>query len=319
VHGDRKKANSWSYSAYHRRYLNGYVITNRSDGYTASISGYFQTKKDNIDPCALWDNAPHVYNAALSKLNEKVRGTLDLSTALAQAGQTTRMFGATDKLELFAKLKLGGKSSISAISSAWLEFQYGWRPLVDDIYGSLDEATNLILNEIERVKARSQDTVTYSSNVSVPTPVGVFNGRPVHKGLHVCEFGLRFKTKGHNLDRWISLNPITIAWELIPYSFIVDWFFNVGGYIRDLETSLLYGNSFVDGYCTQGTFTDSTYKGSFGNAETIGVASSSLKYRYLNRVKLSSYPCPRLPSFKVDLGSQRLLNAAALLGVLLKR
>lgn len=320
VRGNRKKANAWSYSAWQRDYLNGGLTTYRkSDGYKAQKNGYFNLTKDDFDPCASYSYPPNLYNSALSKLNEKVRGTLDLSIDLAQAGQTARMFGATDKLLLLAKLRLGGLSSVKAISSAWLEYRYGWSPLLSDIYGSLDESIRVVINNIERVKARSSEGIGDKRNVSAPSSVGIFVGDVRHSGKYVCEIGVRFRTSGHNLNRWASLNPVSIAWELTPYSFVVDWFLDIGGYIRNLETSLLYGNSFVDGYVTQGTFCDSVFTGFIKSAENNGTASCSLKYRNLNRTLLQSYPSPRMPSFKAELGSGRLLNAAALLGVLFKR
>lgn len=320
VRGNRKKANAWSYSAYHRDYLNGSITVNRkSDGYKAQKVGFFNTSKTDVDPCSQWPAASDLYNSALSKLNEKVRGTLDLSVGLAQAGQTARMFGATDKLLLLAKLRLGGLSSVKAISSAWLEYRYGWSPLLSDIYGSLDESIRVVINNIERVKARSSEGLAPQSQVNAPSSVGTFTGTVSHSGKHVCEIGIRFRTNGHDIDRWASLNPVSIAWELTPYSFVVDWFLDIGGYIRNLETSLLYSNSFVDGYVTRGTFTDSKFIGFIKNADSQGYAQSSLRYRYLNRTLLTSYPSPRLPSFKADLGSGRLLNAAALLGALFKR
>jgi len=34
------------------------------------------------------------------------------------------------------------------------------------------------------------------------------------------------------MDKPVSLDPLLTAWEVIPYSFVIDWFFNIGSNIQ---------------------------------------------------------------------------------------
>jgi hypothetical protein len=124
---------------------------------------------------------------------------------------------------------------------------------------------------------------------------------------------------------------VSLAWELIPYSFVVDWFVDVGSYLRNLETALLYRKFVTSGYVSElYAFEGSEVGINKANGYAIGSGKSNENWaRFLNvkakirrvqfaRTKLSSYPLPRLPTFKVALGSQRLFSAAALLRQLLQ-
>lgn len=119
------------------------------------------------------------------------------------------------------------------------------------------------------------------------------------------------------MSNFSSLNPVSIAWELMPWSFVIDWFYDVGGYIRNLETAMLHNSRFIHGYVTYGEKTDVKLK----QHGTVSVSGSKRIYAYTggavrtmkDRAVLTSYPFPRIPVVSVDLGSGRLANAAALL------
>lgn len=327
VKGDKHRPNPWSYTVREVNYLRGnnlWRIT--SPGYLGGT---------DANGCIAFDSAHQMfndvtfpsdlYNAALSSLNEKTRGTLDLSIDLAQAGMNIRMMNVIGRIREYTHTP-GWRALISGASSARLEYVYGWRPLADSLYGVLDESQRLVTNEIERFRVRkSRPVSSYKANVNVKFYGGVPTNM-VRSGRHMCEISVMLKTRDFDLSRWASLNPISWAYELTPYSFVLDWMIDVGGYIRNLETSLLYGNSFVSGYRTQVTafdvegLADATRVQS-GNPSYLYSVLGSCSGRYINfnRSILTSYPLPRLPTFRADLGSQRLLNLAALLGQRMKR
>lgn len=267
----------------------------------------------------------YLYNQCLSKLNEKVRGSLDLSVSLAEAGQTARILRVTDTIREFFTEYHGWRGLVKGISDARLAFALGWRPLAGDLYGSLDESLRIVLNEIESFKARSTENVESSSGKFTFHNFGDVHAPVRRTGKYTCELGIKLRTGGMNYDRWTSLNPVSIAWELVPGSFVLDWIIDVGSYIRDVETSLLYNNSFVNGYKTQGIFFDGSWSCNASRSQNYGTleqflvqASASFRYRKLTRTLLSSYPAARLPSFNAELSSGRLFTLAALFGSKLK-
>lgn len=329
IHGDKTTPNPWSYTVTEVHFPKGTNV--QSTTYTTGPEKgrtYVYTEVGCISfnathPFSSGVSYPsYLYNAALSKLNDKVRGTMDLSVAIAQAGQTARMLKVTDTIRDFVTKYRGWRGLVKGISDARLQFSYGWTPLANDLYAAADESLRVVINEIEAVKARSSEIIpdgygafTFLNYGSLMAPLG-------RSGKYTCEIGIKFRTSGHDIDRWASLNPASIAWELTPNSFVVDWIIDIGSYLRDVETSLLYSNSFVNGYITKGTHYDCEAKISgFRREEPYGYvygytvnATASFRYRNIARTLLSGYPAPRPPSFNAELGSGRLLNLAALIG-----
>jgi hypothetical protein len=277
-----------------------------------------------------------LYNRALEKLNDSSRGSLDLSIDVAEAGQTVKMFNVLDQIDEFHKefvtksrsgktkgvplfalpMRVGGK--------LWLTYTYGIKPLISSLYGAADENVRLCLNKLEHHKARASETKS-EFRARIYVWPGSYSTYFPWTGTYKesVSLGLSMTTKDGDLARWSSLNPISLAWELTPFSFVFDWFLDVGGFIRNLETSLLYGNRFRDGYRTNLQVVDATCNHTQGKEapnDTLLVHKGNARVRNIERRVLTSYPVPYLPKFEVNLGSSRLLSSASLMAVLgLKR
>lgn len=272
----------------------------------------------NVEGFPSYDN---VYNSLLDKLTEATRGSLDLSVDLAEIGSTARMFRALDHIDEFNQTFFG-KNKVSRLMSAtkwagkqWLLYTYGVKPLLNTVYGAANESLRFCLNKTERFKVRKYDT-SGDFYVSGYTIDGGYSQRFKASGLckRGLEIGLVLKTDGFDISRWTSLNPASLAWELTPFSFVADWFVDVGSFLRNYETALINANRFVDGYITEVQVVDCSYLDA--DSQPYGwttVNEGSLKSRYIQRSTLGNYPVPRLPSFKADLGSSRLLSTASLL------
>lgn len=269
-----------------------------------------------------------VYNKLLDKLTEATRGSLDLSIDLAEIGSTARMFRALDHFDDFNRTFFGRNKRVDALLGAtkwagkqWLIYTYGVKPLISSIHGAADESLRFCLNKTERFKVRTYDTSS-DFYVSGYTLDGGYSREYKASGLckRGLQIGLELRTEGFDLSRWTSLNPASIAWELTPFSFVADWFLDVGSYLRNYETAITNSNRFVNGYITEVQAVDATYN--YVDSQPEGwteTSNGSLKSRYINRGILHTYPVPRLPTFKADLGSSRLLSSASLLSQLLGR
>jgi hypothetical protein len=283
-------------------------------------------------PDAIPRNRGNVYNTALSRLNEDVRGGLDLSIDLAEAGSTARMLKAHDHLKQFQNAwlkKAGSKYGLAKLlASKWLEWQYGVKPLLADIYAAHDEAARMALNRIKTFKASySQPVRPTSSRIFVYN--AYYNASVEGSGIEGCRFNIQFEVPGSifDLERWTSMNPVSIAYELMSYSFVIDWFYNIGGMIRSLETGLLYKTRFKSGYYTELFAYNYSYSVNAGKPPPAGSTSNSYVVRGICSIKsidfqrsvLSSYPLPGVPSFQAKLGWQRLLSAASLMTQFLPR
>ena len=287
-------------------------------------------------PLNLVELDTQVYNDALSKLNSKLRSEVDLSIDLFEGHQTVALWKSVSKLSAYVNRHPGKallrsfrsfndpKGSVKRGGALWLQYTYGVKPLAQDVYNAVIElARNFEPNMKIRVDAKRTSTIDYKAPWEGDSTVSahVFGNTSDR-----CRIQVEFSppsTWYQLLGNFTSLNPLSIAWELTPYSFVADWVLNVGGYLRNLETSLAYGNLFKRGFYTQ------TYRLEVQNTIKQEVTYSTDNFnRYdlsakrvrsiRNRVKLLSYPSPHLPRFDVQMGSGRMLNAAALLSQFLR-
>lgn len=336
VQGNFTDPNSWSYVVKEILYAYGEVTQYTYYTYPESLLTTKETTK-RIGPVAYDTDQSKLFpvtavpadviNKALGKLNDMTRGNIDLSIDLLQAGQTKKMLSAANAAELFTRNFKGLTQLIAGVSAIRLQYVYGVKPTLQTIFDCADRSINLVLNKIEHFEATASTSVA-SSDENVPLLLyGNAKCRMMRDGRLFCKIGVKLRTEGNNPGYWTSLNPASIAWEMMPYSFVVDWFVDVGSYLRNLETSLLFANRFVNGFQTEGVMYNvsgkhglsKTTNPAYGTYNNLTAnATCSGRYRQLTRTKLLTYPAPRLPTFSADLGSQRLLNAAALLGVLLR-
>lgn len=257
------------------------------------------------------------YNQAISKIYDEIRGSLDLAVDAAQAGQAKSMIqsavGGVEKLvKVLQKMR---RASVHEAGKLWLEYQYGWRPLAGSLYQTLDRLLKPDVIYV-RARARAQELVYHTQKS------GSYNQIPYQFDLLEsgrCAMEVNYKLSNSRLQAlagYTSLNPVSIAWELIPYSFVVDWFYDFGGYCRNLETSIAYGCDFSHGYYVQTALkTGEIYCKGRAQSGTL-VTQADLKYgvRYVkkHRTPLTVAPAPRAPVLNPQLGSGRILNALAL-------
>jgi hypothetical protein len=110
-------------------------------------------------------------------------------------------------------------------SNLWLQYQYGWKPLVTTVY---DLATEL-WGEYPRVpvlhyKKGFHRTTTNLLNYSGYDSKGLveINGRLS------WSYRLTNGYIGTTMDKIGLSNPLSLGWALIPYSFVVDWMLPIG-------------------------------------------------------------------------------------------
>lgn len=130
-----------------------------------------------------------------------------------------------------------------ALNEMWLEYRYGWRPLVADI----QNLTQTMLNLEERVSgrqvARSTQQVASKTTTSKQNygdgPVGApFTWemtRTVTEELIVRATHLYMPGQASHANQFGLTAYAGTVWELVPFSFVVDWFVDVGGWISAWE------------------------------------------------------------------------------------
>jgi len=193
-----------------------------------------------------------LYNATYEKLRSKMYDSAGWGVDIVEFHQTeslivnsakTLLAGARKikKLDFVGAAKVFGSSvkppgaSVhKSFANNFLAFHFGVEPLMADIHDGLKVLSNP-LNAFTAVRARTHDfyeddgIVNYGSwhhhNVW-DTKVFVTQSARVtgikSPGIHLAEqFGI--------------VNPLSLAWEVVPFSFVVDWFANVGDYLRQFS------------------------------------------------------------------------------------
>lgn len=339
--GDFKTPLPWSYSVrrgdryFHGRHIHSSTKYNGTiwDGwgfYGGTITDAFY-KAAAVDP----------YNKCLGKLYDQLRSTVDLSVDLYQVKQSV---ATVKRLANFAAavaspLKTFANTAKSLIASGkirrgsalagnlWLEWQYGLKPSISTIYELTDDLFKHVMDPegFYVVKARASTKAETDDNVS-GGPWG--SQRPATwrtTDSRRCELSLHYgiaSTQLNAISQFSSLNPVSFVYENIPFSFVLDWIIDLGGYLRLMETSLMTGLEFKAGYRsdTRKKTTDIMMLpfSLAGYKETPIDVIGKQELLTFNRVLLAGLPKPQLPSLDVNLGTQRLLSAASLLRGLLK-
>jgi len=213
-------------------------------------------------------------------------------------------------------------STMRQTSSDFLAFQYGVKPLLSDAYGIGSSLARLTETDAtDKIVVRSSITRKDESVTKGTTSNGSQVIRRVHCKVTVS-YVLEYKLKNGALANLQSLglvNPAEIAWEVLPWSFVVDWFIPVSNYIHSFSAD--FGLEFVTGTRVE-TLTTRYTTEIFGKCpeSIVGaardyevVASGSKQTESKIRIVLTEPPVPYLPSFKSPFSTTHVLNSIALL------
>jgi hypothetical protein len=184
---------------------------------------------------------------AFSKLLTKIKGhEFNLGVETGQLRQTTGLLTSNlGKLGRAALALRRGDFSTAArqlgssprstrlksrdVSGRWLELQYGWLPLLSSSYEAMkayEAITSGPRTHVYRTSAVEERlyNLSTSANYSARTKVKV--GRKLQYEMY----------EELTVSRQLGLeDPLSIVWELTPWSFVIDWFLPFGSYLSNLN------------------------------------------------------------------------------------
>lgn len=115
----------------------------------------------------------------------------------------------------------------------WLEYTYGWAPLVSDVYGAMSSLQKGITGNGSIVKS-------YSGKGGAVTRRGANADSAESIGGSLAKSasfqGTVSNQNARALQEYGLLNPAALAWELLPYSFVADWFLPIGNILAALTS-----------------------------------------------------------------------------------
>lgn len=232
----------------------------------------------------------------------------------------------------FANRKAAADARVQSKQFAqdWLAFQYGWKPLLSDVQGLAEKLAQSHLQRPFYVDGRGSAKVARSSDLAKASNVNSLGADVDWKETSYYTSSrcfLRFKVDNEfarlGSETGIS-DPALLAWELLPYSFVVDWFYPVGTFLSRLSYDS--GLQFLYGFCTTKSerYTEVAVRasdftsGSLRCHQTGGTALSSYGIR-VQRDVFTAPPRPVLPKLKDPYSPTHLMNALSLFRVAMRR
>jgi hypothetical protein len=220
------------------------------------------------------------------------------------------------------------KKGSKDLSGRWLELQYGWLPLLGDIYGAYEDARQGIVALDTRVSVKHTVRENLPPNSRKTTTLGM----PCHhenEGFRLVKVRLDYTVNAPSLKQASKMgltNPYAVAWELVPFSFVIDWALPVGEWLDSFDAA--YGLTFIGGsrttlvkakqrcYVDRDPVDPPSWAGS-SSAFRHAIAKASYVETRFDRTVYSSTPWP-LPYFKNPVSTAHALNGLALLRGLFK-
>lgn len=266
--------------------------------YPAQLYGQFCAPPDQV--------RQSLYNRAYARMRDKIQDGSTLGTTIAEGRESLELIAqrGTSVLRALRKLRRGqpkafayellvpphqrrnGKYSTKHwLSGHWLEYWLGVAPTIADIEKSIK-----VLGRdpsAQRVKAAAFDQYKYSWGSLAPTI-----WPPYHRADCKAMEGLWVQVGINNPNTQLAaqlglLNPVAIAWELVPLSFVANWFYDVGSFLNSMDT--FYGLNIEDA----GRFSKYDYNGmELADTGGLRVSATYNGYRF-RREKVTSFPLPR--------------------------
>jgi len=263
----------------------------------------------------------------LAELNKTAGTIADAARRIAYAYEAVRSRNISGALRILAGGDLSRtkkvRPSLGSAAKDWLAIQYGWTPLLKDVYGAAEELARVTTYQapVQSVSSRcgTTDDESHSgidAGASYPKHSTNIKGQVTINGR--VEYRVSSQMAATAANTGIT-NPQSIIWELVPYSFVVDWFLPVGNYLNNMDAT--NGLEFSRGFYaikTECTYTVVPESGFVTNGSNVlhwtGGKIECYGTSY-ERTILGGFPAMPTPKLKSPISLVHAANAIALLKV----
>lgn len=168
----------------------------------------------------------------------------------------------------------------------WLEYHLGIEPVIRDIYTAVDHLQQPIKNVMVRARASSPEFKLMEYTTTAPwSKTFKFDRVKVD-----VQYQVEVAVSNPNL--WLAnslgvLNPVQVAWQAVPLTFVVDWFVNVESFLGSAtdflglttlnpQTMVKFRGKYLEFWTTYGWVYSANF---FGMRRALGLSLPSLGFR----------------------------------------
>jgi len=271
--------------------------------------------------------------AKIKALNRLADAKVNLGVMWAERSKTSRhiLSTATRVYRAFQSFRRGNLRGVAhhlgltpgTSHKTWLEYRYAWTPLLMDIHGSVEfladsfeglRRPSLFVKESAQYEEPYQ---LFAAEDGAANPMGGRTSRhDSGKTTHKVTFWIRANMENESFRAYQQsglANPLLTLWEITPWSFVWDWFIQVGDFLNAL--SALSGLTVIDcGYSESSVCNGkSEYTlTSYGSTRNRYLGSVNWETRRYLRSPTSATLHDLRPTTSVDLSIKRLFDIAAL-------
>jgi len=192
-------------------------------------------------------------DAAIKVLGKMADAKVNLAVAYAEATKTSNLILDTARRidRAYRALRKGNFKVVarelnitpSKVHKTWLEYKYGWMPLLMDVKGSAEFFAQQSLTRSPKFTCTAvTEQVQYLAGTDNLGKLGGAGtdwiANYVLERKVTCKIKLDCELSDPHYSELQQLgltNPALVAWELVPFSFVFDWFIQVGDYLTALS------------------------------------------------------------------------------------
>lgn len=210
--------------------------------------------------------------------------------------------------------KHSAKDTLDMVQNTWLEWRYGWRPLIYEVKG-IQKALHHQLTDNGRARSRGFNRQEISGS---GTYVGGNYQLSANWSRNYTAESWAGVLYDYNLPQSMKYNQLlglydipSAAWELTKYSFVFDWAINIGDWLRAITPTLGVSNRHCwvtttvrDSFFAQGT----TIKTPSPASEYYGGVGGLTSERVSTSITRDIGSVPLLPPVNVKLDPSKVLD-----------